>query len=319
MTIEPQCALLQSSIEVECTCPNVGRTGVSHINLRQYEDSIALLCQRHSSCESTTRGRASVILIVDDSRTIGLIAIGALYPRRNVECCHIRICTIGNGHLRVIGLAHNDVLTLVGRRDSASVLDFRATRHRIWGRCHRDAFHLAKEETRVRWLVIAHALPNHCIAILMVVPECRDAIGGRDRRRVDADISIIRCTKNDFLTPVADNVTLSTWIVLRIVIEFAAIRLENTTTSSGPHYGLAFCARTVENALHEVARPIDTEIQMTPVETIVRSTRRWHTATRELLVGHRRDECGIDTSTHATREGVREITHQATTIVSSAL
>ena len=83
------------------------------------------------------------------------------------------------------------MLPVVGRADAAAVGNLRATSHREGRRSNRDAFELADEVAGVRRLVVAYALPNHTLTILVIVPKRVVAILGGNVRGVDANALVI--------------------------------------------------------------------------------------------------------------------------------
>ena len=186
------------------------------------QNAIALLHKAHVARKGTTANCAGVILIINFGFTVEKGAISTLHPRWHVERSNMGLSTVGHCNFRVIGLADNNVLIVICRRDGATILDLRTARHGERWRSYCDAFHLSKEETLVRRLVVAHALPHHTIAILMVVPKRVDAILCGDIGSVDTQFGVVACAHYDFLAPVAKDVGRSTRIILRTIVGGAA-------------------------------------------------------------------------------------------------
>ena len=207
----------------------------------------------------------------------------------------------------------------MSRTDSATIGNFHAVSHSQWWRSHRDAFQLTEEVALLRRLVVAHALPNHCIAILMVVPQCWNTISGRSIRRIDSDVCVIAGTNHNFLAPVAKDISRSTRIVFRVVVHLATRTGEQSTALVLIHSSLFFCSRTVEHFVAKVAIPINTEVEVRPEQSPVPTriiTRNRH---RQKFVCHSGNQSRLRTSALTTRIIIREVSAKRTTIVASAL
>ena len=212
--VEPCGAVEQFAIKVQCAGPNVGAAGIGHIDGGQSQDTVALLGQRHSTGKGTAAHRAGVISVVDFCRAVGLRTVGALHPGRHVEGSHVGVCTFRYGDVCVACLTHDDVLSGIGCGDCASVGNLGTSGHGVWRRSHCDALQLSEEETGVGRLVVANALPNHRVAILMIVPQRRDAVIGGVSCRVNAYRRVVAAADNNLLTPVTEDVGQCAGIVL---------------------------------------------------------------------------------------------------------
>ena len=87
----------------------------------------------------------------------------------------------------------------------------------------------------MRRLVVAHALPNHSLTVLVVVPEGVVAVVGLYVGSVHAYILIIACAHNDFLSPVAQDVARGRGRVLSPVAVGSTIGGEHNAAVSHVH------------------------------------------------------------------------------------
>ena len=231
--VQPQGRVLQRAVEVERAGPDVGLAAVGHVGLRQVQRAVALLHQSHGAGEGSTADVACIVFVVDLCAAVENLARRALHPRRHVERHHVGLGAVGNGNLRVAGLADHHVLAVMCSADGAAVGHLGASRHRERGRGYGNALQLAQEVTLVGRLVVADALPDHCVAVLVVVPQGVDAVGGRRVGSEDADGSAaLRAVAHDhLLAPVAEDVGNGSGVVLRRVGGVRAVESDETAAA----------------------------------------------------------------------------------------
>ena len=201
------------------------------------------------------------------------------------------------------------MLSVVGRADAAAVGNLRATGHREGRRSNGDAFELADEVAGVRRLVVAYALPNHTLTILMIVPKRVVAILGGNVRGVDANALVVRRASHDFLAPVAEDVARCRRSVLRPVTVGCAVGGEDNRAVALEHTRGTFTrAGSVEAFLQEVAVPIDSEV--------VRKARR---TSGDDLIGNTRDGSRLAGMADGAGIGIREVSTKSTSVVACRL
>ena len=190
--------------------------------------------------------------------------------RGHVEGGDVGVGTFGHGDVGVGSFAHHHMLFGVSRRNGSAVGNLCSPFHgKGWG-CNGDALQFAHEVAFVRGLVVAHRLPHHGVAILVVVPECIQTVLGGNGCSPDADAGVAGRTHHQFLAPVAKEVGNGTGIVFRRVVGVAVNSGEQSATGGFVDGSFAcLAARTVHHLVEQVAVPIDTLVQMAPEESIV--------------------------------------------------
>ena len=159
----------------------------------------------------------SVVSVLD-----AIVVCASLHPAWHVESHYLWRCAFSNAHVHVVVLADDGMLAVEVGADSAAVCHFGASSHCERWRSNRDALKLACEVTYVRRLVVTHTLPYHGIAVLVVVPECVEAMLCWSNGCVDAKVCVVACAEHHLLAPVAEDVACSAWVVLRVVVHLAS-------------------------------------------------------------------------------------------------
>ena len=190
---------------------------MGHVDLWQVEDSVALLHEACVACESSSADCVSVVSVLD-----AIVVCISLYPTWHVECHDFWRCAFSNAHAHVVVFAYDSVLAVEVGADSAAVCHFGASCHCERWRSNRDALKLACEVAHMRWLVVAYTLPYHSVAVLVVVPECVEAMFRCSNGGVDAKIGVVTCAEHHLLAPVAEDVARGAWVVLRVVVHLAS-------------------------------------------------------------------------------------------------
>ena len=159
-----------------------------------------------------------------------VIVIMSLHPCRRIVEEDIGSSAISHADRHVAGLSHENLLVIQRCADAATVSDFRSVSHRKSRRSHGDTLQFTEEITGMRGLIIAAHLPYHGIAVLHVVPKRVVTPFRGNCCRIDAN-SIIRGTRYDFLTPVAQDVALITRCRLGVIVAKTARQGLNSTIS----------------------------------------------------------------------------------------
>ena len=170
----------------------------------------------------------------------------------------------------------------------------------------------------MRRLVVAHALPYHGVAVLLVVPEGVDAVGGGNGCSVDAQSAVALCAHDEFLTPVAEDVGDGSGVVLGTVAGVAASGGEESSSAGLVDGTFASgAARAVHDLVEEVSVPVDALVEVAPVEGIVGASGGG--SALDDLVGGQGDESGLRGASHGTGEFVGEVAGEGSSVVARGL
>jgi hypothetical protein len=146
--------------------------------------------------------------------------VTALDCSARVEVNSRRLSAAGDSYriLRAIAVRpYQYVLIIIRGADGTAVANTSAVSPCEWWRCLCESLEFTYEETWMRWLVVTLSLPYHSLTILVVIPQRRHTVRSRSYGSVNADVSVVGRAHNDFLTPVTEDVTRSTWVLLGTV------------------------------------------------------------------------------------------------------
>ena len=153
------------------------------------------------------------------------------------------------------------MLVIVAFADGRTISHQNAAGSGEWRRSHGDVLQFTQEVAGMRRLVVAHRLPYHGLAVLMVVPESVVTPFGNHISSVHAYIFIISRTNYDFLAPVAEDVAGSRGRILRPVAVGRAVGCKDDAAVAFEHTCSSLTAvSAVEAFLQEVAVPVDAEV-----------------------------------------------------------
>ena len=275
MAVQPQARVLKRAVKLQRAGPNIRITCIGLLHIWQYKDTITLLYQAHVSRESSTlqgmgiSGGGDIVVV-----------IVTLYPCRRIVKEDIWLGTTCHSNGHIIGLRHDNLLVILACPNSSTIANLSSSRHGNCRRSRGNAFLFSQEEAWVWCLVISTHLPEHSVAILMVVPQGIDTPWCLIRCRENTQVAIIRA-QDVFLSPVAQNVALETWCSLRTIASLGVCKGEDGTFTIFIYtwialFLIAACIPTVivECLLQEVAIPIYTVVHVhttTSVQSLVRN------------------------------------------------
>ena len=315
MAVEPDGRCLHRAVEAQCALPDAGLAGVALSDVGQHEGALALLHQPCGAAEGTAGEGRRIINNGTRGRlrrgARGLLRAAALHPRGGVDGQDVRLGTFLDGN-RLVLIARDEQVVAGGRDGGA---DLGAAVEHQWGRSLGDALQFAEEVADVRRLVVAHTLPCHAVAILMVVPEGVDAVVRGVVRRVDVECRVVAGAQHELLAPVADDVALGRRVVLRRVVEDARGGVESRAvverhSAIAPLGDLdrALHAGRVHDLVAEVAVPVDAVVQVAPSHVGV-------AVGIDDLVGRESYDAGGDGASLAAGNVVGEVAGEAAAVV----
>ena len=255
--VEPEPAALQRSVEGERTGPHVSVARIALVDLGQHEGAVALLDESHGSGEGTT----GECMGIDRGGDIVVVVV-PLYPCRRVVEEDIGSRSVADADGHVVGLVEHHLFVVESCADGAAVVHDSASVGGLWWRSDGDALHLTEEVAHVWRLVIAVHLPYHGVAVLLVREQCAVAVFGGVCGGVDTYLVVGR-TCHDFLSPVAEDVTLEAGRSLGVVVTQRTVEgLDVACTVFMDAEGGVAHLSAVERFFQKVAVPIDAEVQI---------------------------------------------------------
>ena len=164
VTVHPYRTVLHRTVKIHRTAPDVGVARIGMCSVRHVKDTISLLHQSGGSRHSA----ACQVALICFSCNIIVIAL-ALYPCRYIDGEDGRRTTAYTQTSIAIFIVQHVLAIVAAINVGTATNNSPSIGYQRWGSLG-ITLHLAKEIAQVRWLVVGHHLPYHCLTVLVVVP-----------------------------------------------------------------------------------------------------------------------------------------------------